>query len=86
MNAKSVSLLLAGLLLGGLISWGVAPVSEARAGVSGCWLEARGSAQKFEDGVNRKIGEGFKNVSGYGYSVHVIDGSPTEMYTALLCR
>ncbi len=83
---KSLSLVLAGLVAGLLIALAAPSIPVAEAGASGCWLEARPDAQKFEDGVNKKVGEGFKDVVGYQYAVYEVGGAPTEMYTALLCK
>ena len=86
MKFKPVALILAGLLAGVLLSQAPALIAPAEAGSGACWLEATSKAQKFEDGVNAKIAEGYKNVVGYQYEVYMMNGQPTEMYTALQCK
>ena len=86
MSWKPIALIAVGLLAGLLLSQAPALVTPAEAGSGNCWLEATTSAQKFEDGVNKKIAEGFKDVVGYQYEVYLLNGQPTEMYTALQCK
>ncbi len=86
MSWKPVALVAAGLLAGLLISQAPGLIAPAEAGSGNCWLEATSSAQKFEDGVNAKVAQGYKNVVGYQYEIYVVNGQPTEMYTALQCK
>jgi hypothetical protein len=83
---KSIALVAVGILVGILATQTPAFVTDAEAGSGACWLETKNDAQKFEDGVNLKIAEGYKNVVGYQYEVYNSNGSVAEMYTVLQCK
>ena len=86
MSWKPIALLAAGLLAGLLISQAPGLIGSAEAGGGDCWLEATSDGQRFEDGVNKKVAEGYKNVVGYQHVVFQQNGAMTQMYTALQCK
>ena len=88
MTWKNLALLFAGLATGLLIAnFAPATVSDAEAsmtGVSKCWVETRNGAQEFEDNVNKKVAEGYKNIT-YQYEIYISQNQVREVYSALMC-
>jgi hypothetical protein len=85
-NYKPALLVLAGIVLGLAIAWSPKLVPDANAANGDhCWLEVKSNGQQFEDAINKKAGEGYKNVVGYEHAVYN-NGAWVSTYSALLCK
>ncbi len=85
-HLKPALLILAGVTLGLLIAWSPKLVGSAEAANGDhCWLEVKSNGQQFEDAVNKKAGEGYKNIVGYQHAVYN-NGNWVSTYSALMCK